>query len=339
MRISGVGLRWLAVAVAALACCGGACLAQTAGARIDDALQNITTLVRPGQVGYATAWDGNKYVQCRRIPGRDLRCEAAGTSMQPSLANVLTVERLSRLAALGWVLDPAFGNYVQTFPADMPTPRVADHILQTLTEAYDAGADDIEILTEWIDDVPCPPRNGPTQNLAGIINDAPSMRATAVTACSYEPPDLTPPPGYSLELVFPRGTSRPAAGSAAAVIARYGAAATGEIQRLRINAARRVWVIFQAHIGYVQCTPETPTPAIYCEAQSAESWLALAKVLTPARRARLKSAGYADPGRSPNYWKRYAPDIADADIARETLTILHDVYGFTGATKLEIKTE
>jgi hypothetical protein len=44
--------------------------AQTTAARIDEALQNITTLVRSGRVGYATFWDGNKYIQCRRWPTR-----------------------------------------------------------------------------------------------------------------------------------------------------------------------------------------------------------------------------------------------------------------------------
>ncbi|WP_438876490.1 hypothetical protein, partial [Bacillus cereus group sp. Bc253] len=81
------------------------CIAQAPALRIDEALQNITTLARPGRVGYATFWDGNKYIQCRRISDRSLRCEAAGTSMQPSLKSVLTGDRLTRLAALGWTLD------------------------------------------------------------------------------------------------------------------------------------------------------------------------------------------------------------------------------------------
>jgi hypothetical protein len=37
------------------------------------------TLLRPGQDGLATVWDGNKYVQCRLMADRTLRCEAAGT--------------------------------------------------------------------------------------------------------------------------------------------------------------------------------------------------------------------------------------------------------------------
>lgn len=299
-------------------------IAQTPNVRIDEALQNITSLVRTGRVGYATFWDGNKYVQCRRTPDRSLRCEAAGTSLQPSLKSVLTEDRLTRLAALGWTLDPSFGNHVQIFPADLPTERAANQIMQALTEGYNANTQDLEIQTAWIFDVPCPPRNGPSQNLAGIVNDAPSMRATALRACSYTPPAATPQ----------------TASSATELVGIYGVSTAAEVQRLRINATRRVYTVFDAGIGYIQCMPEVPPVAIYCEAQSAETWAALTTVLTPERVARLRNAGYADPGRAPNYSKSYTFDkYKDADIASEILTILHEVYGYTGATKLKTTTE
>lgn len=326
MNIPRIRLSHAALIAAMIGLCTGtnASDAQTAGSRIEDALRNITALLRPGRVGYATFWDGNKYVQCRRMHDRMLRCEAAGTSMQPSLKNVLTGDRLNRLAALGWMLDPHFGNYVHIFAPDLPTARVADQILRVLTEAYAANAADLETKTDWIADMPCPPRNGPSQNLAGIVNDAPAMQPTAVHACSYTPAPTTPR----------------TAGSAAELIALYGARVAAEIQRLRINAARHVFVIFGAGIGYVQCMPETPDPALYCKAQSAESWAALATVLTPERVSRLHSAGYADPGRAPNYWKRYPFDkFSDATIASEILTVLYDGYGYAGAMKLKISTE
>jgi hypothetical protein len=312
-----------AVAFAALLGSATVGLAQSQP-QVDEALQNITTLVRAGRIGYATIWDGNKYVQCHRLPDRAMRCEAAGTAMQPSLRNVLTGERLSRLAALGWVLDASFGNYAQTFPAAMTTTRIAEHIVRTLSEAYAADITDLEVQTKWVVDMPCPPRNGPTQNLAGVVNDAQSMRSTAVYGCSYMPSPDTPQ----------------RAASAAELIALYGPAVSAELQRLRINATRRVYVVFGAGIGYVQCMPESPSPAIYCEAQSAESWPALSAILTPERVALLHKAGYADPGRAPNYSKSYSVDkYGDAAMAGEILTILHDVYGYTGATKLEISTE
>jgi hypothetical protein len=191
-----------------------------------------------------------------------------------------------------------------------------------LTEVYAADAPGLEVQTSWIADTPCPPRNGPSQNLAGLVNDAPSMRQTGLRACAYQPDSETPQ----------------LANSSAELIAVYGASTTAEIQRLRINAGRQVYVSFNAGIGYVQCMPETPPSAIYCEAQSEEP--ALATILTPERLSRLRNAGYADPGRAPNYWKSYPMDkFSDAAIATELLTILHEVYGYTGATKLKILTE
>lgn len=309
---------------------GGLALAdsppQANKSRIEAALQNMMTLDRPGQDGFATVWDGNKYVQCGRMRDRSLRCEAAGTLMQPSLDRVLTPERLHQLAALGWRLDPSFGNYVQTFPADTTASLIADKILQVLAAAYDADVANLEVESTWVASERCPPRNGPTQNLAGIVNNAPSMAATAIHACAYTPkPDL--------------GPSLPA-NSSAELIDLYGARVTGEIQRLRVNIDRRVFAVFDAGIGYVQCQPNSPPPAIYCEAQSAESWEALASILTPERVARLHAAGFADPGRAPNYWKAYVADqVDDPTIAHELLTILHDVYGYTGLPKLKVKTE
>jgi hypothetical protein len=152
------------------------------------------------------------------------------------------------------------------------------------------------------------------------------MAATAVHACVYKPKaDL--------------GPNLPA-GSAAELIGFYGAKVTAEIQRLRVNARRRVFAVFQAGIGYVQCEPDISPPTIYCEAQSADSWEALSSVLTPERVHRLHELGFADPGRAPNYSKTYATDqFDDAAIARELLIVLRDVYGYTGQPTLEIMTE
>lgn len=315
------GLVLLVTAAMTMAAAGIAS-AQNTASRIDEALQNISTLVRAGRIGYATFWDGNKYIQCRRLPSRELRCEAAGTVMQPSLARVVTPERIGRLAALGWGLDPAFGNYVQTFPADRPTTQVADDILRALRDGYDINLAGLEVGTGWVIDLICPPRNGPSQNLAGMVNDAKSMRATAVTSCSYKAPEA------------PK-----TAETTDALLALYGATVTAEIQRLRINATRRIFVVFDSDIGYIQCQPEVPPVALYCEAQSAESWPALGAVLKPERVARLTAAGYAEPGRAPNYSKSYPLTLSDAAVAGEILALLHDVYGYTGATKLKILTE
>ena len=94
------------------------------------------------------------------------------------------------------------------------------------------------------------------------------------------------------------------------------------------------------HGGYAQCAPETAPPAIYCESQSAESWPVLARILTSDRVARLHATGFADPGRSPNYWKFYpVGEFSDAAIANELLTILYEVYGYDGTPKLKFLSE
>jgi hypothetical protein len=86
--------------------------------------------------------------------------------------------------------------------------------------------------------------------------------------------------------------------------------------------------------------PQTSPQAIYCEAHSGESWAVLTRILTPERVARLRAAGFAEPGRSPNYWKTYPSDkFSDMAIAEELLTILHDIYGYDGSPKLEFATE
>jgi hypothetical protein len=227
---------------------------------------------------------------------------------------------------LGWRFDPSFGNYVQTFPADATTSVVADKIFQVLVAAYDVDSANLEVESTWVTSEPCPPRNGPSQNLAGMVNNAPSMAATAIHSCAY-----TPKPNLGPNL---------AAGSTADLIEQYGARTTGEIARLRVNIDRHVFAVFEAGIGYVQCAPDALPPAIYCEAQSADSWEALASVLTLDRVARLHAAGYADPGRAPNYWKRYPLDQFDNPaIAHEVLAILHDVYGYSGLPTLKVKTE
>ncbi len=294
-------------------------------ARVQAALDNIRAIDRPGKNGYAAAWDGNKYVQCRSGPGQGFRCEAGGARMQPSLAHVLDAPHLARLQALGWRLDPSFGNYVRDFPPSAPTALIAAAALQVLAEAYDAQADDVEVETDWLADEACPPRNGPSQNLAGLVSDAPSMARFAVHACFYLPDEPA--------------ADQPV-NTADALVARDGAALAAEIQRLRINASRNVFFAADTGIGYVQCYPQAAPPAIYCEAQSADSWPALASVLTPARIDRLHAAGFADPGHGPNYSKTYPADrYDDASIARELLTLLFDVYGYNGAAPLQIATE
>jgi hypothetical protein len=285
--------------------------------RLEQALQTLTKASRPGQDGLVTVWDDNKYVQCRRLIDRTLRCEAAGATMQPSLKHVLTPDRIQALGGLGWVLDPAFGNYARTFAPDVSAADIADAVLLAMDRGYAVDPTELEFATSWVKTEPCPPRNGYSQNLAGSINDAPAMAATAVHGCKF-----TPPP----EVDFPLPQQNEATSPQDDLTARYAGVMTLEIQRLRA--------------GYVQCRPQPSPLAIYCEAQSAESWAALAGVLTSERIARLHAAGFADPGPTQNYSKTYLAKTFDDDaIAAELLAILQDVYGYSGSPKLTITTE
>ncbi len=327
-RVRRAALIAALLGMAALPRFAGAALAQASGQKVAAAVTTILTLDRPGRINLATVWDGNKYVQCRRLKDRALRCEAAGALMQVSLEHVLTPERIGRLAAMGWMLDRSFGNYVQTFRPDTSAQEIADKMLAALAQAYDADIENLEVETTSVADEPCPPRNGPSQNLAGMINDAPSMAAHAVHACAYKPRDDQP------ERKLGRDST------AAELIELYGPKVAAEIQRLRVNMRRRVFVVFDIGLGYVQCQPQTDPDGFYCEAQSADSWPALAAMLTPERIGRLHAAGYADPGRAPNYSKTYlAREITDTALAIEVLTLLHDVYGYYGASRLKVKTE
>lgn len=315
-------LAWILVALAAEA------RAQADFQTVEAAISTIRALDRSGRDNLATVWDGNKYIQCRGMSGGPLRCEAAGTLMQPSLERVLTPECIGRLATMGWQLDPSFGNYVQTFGPEISSPEIAGKILDTLFQGYDADTRNLEIETTTIRSEPCPPRNGPSQNLAGMINDAPSMREVSIHACAYKPADAGP-----AQKLGPNST-------VADLIQLYGPKVTVEFQRLRVNIHRRAYAVFDVDLGYVQCETQQEPDGFYCEAQSADSWPALAAVLTEPRVARLHALGFADPGRAPNYSKTYlASETKDSDLASEVLTVLHDVYGYYGATKLAVKTE
>jgi hypothetical protein len=319
---------WRAALMAALA-------AMTSGAapaqdnKVETAIALMRTLERPGRINLATVGDGNKYIQCRLMPDANVRCEAAGTLMQPSLEHILTPDRVRALVARGWTLDSAFGNYARMFKPDTSSAAIADELLGTLSTAYGADTAELQVETSTVADEPCPPRNGWTQNLAGMIDASPAMKGVVVHACSYVPGSILPE-----QRLGPGSTM-------AYLIAVYGSRVGKEIERLRLNVdSKDIFVVFDTQIGYVQCTPETAPDGFYCEAQSADSWPALAAVLTSERISRLHAAGYADPGRSQNYSRSYRADgITDAALAADVLAVLHDVYGYYGASKLEIVTE
>jgi hypothetical protein len=295
-------------------------------ALVEAAVANMMSLDRPGQVGLATVFDGNKFVQCRRADDRSIRCEAAGTLMQPSLNYTLTGAKIEALEAFGWTNDPSFGNWIQTFPADATPQRIANEIETALADVYDADPKTTEAHTDWLVKQECLPRVFERLDRAGSVNVDGRSEAHTIRACAYKPQSDAGPAVKN--------------GDPDDLVAAYGARMAGELQRLRVNLDRDVFAIFDVGIGYVQCEPQTAPDVFYCEAQSADVQEAIQSILTPERIARLHAAGFADPGRAPNYWRTYPlGEITDSGLASELLTILHDVYGYRGKPKLRIVTE
>jgi hypothetical protein len=295
-----------------------------------DGLNAIAAAGHPDQLGVMTIWSGNKFVQCRRLAEGTLRCEAAGSLMQPSLHSVLTPDRVAALVALGWHLDLSFGNYVQDFAPGSEIRPVADAVMNALARGYRADMPRLEVGVKWIKDDACPPRSGFTQNLAGSINDSPEMAAVAVHGCAYKP-DATS-----------QAAALPAASAAASpedVANAYAVLVFRQVQRtLSAKSAHPFFNLSPGdHIGYVQCAPDHG--GLYCEAQSVESWQGLVGVLTLERVAALHQAGFADPGYSQNYSRNFsAQEAADPAIAYKLLRVLTDSYGFGGYPSLEINT-
>jgi hypothetical protein len=302
-----------------------------ARSRMAAALRSMDAADTPAHEALALVWDGNAYIQCHRNLTHEVHCEAAGALMQSSLESVLTPERVDRLNALGWRLDSNFGNYVQDFSEDTKTQEISEVLLTSLREGYGANPADFQFQNSAVSRVACPPRDGPSQNLAGAINDAKEMAPFAVYACAYTPPPPTLIPLESL----PRARN-----TTAEVIAHYQSNIMLEIERLRA-ASGHTWVftVLQTDSGYVQCESTKSIRAIDCEALSAESEPNLVGALTPARVSPLRALGYAPPGLKQNYYREYEAFESDAAIANALLTILHDVYGYEGKTKLEVTTE
>ena|ERR1700694_3789049 len=73
-----------------------------------------------------------------------------------------------------------------------------------------------------------------------MINDAPSMAATAVRGCAYRPA---------------ASDETPVVRTRADLINIYGGRLGGEIQRLRINNERSIFIVLDTGGGYVQCAP------------------------------------------------------------------------------------
>jgi hypothetical protein len=333
MQSMKVTMAKVAMAVALLSLATGAASPRNPMSKLENGLRAVVRTHGRARERVVTAWNGNKYVQCRRQDGGVLRCEAAGTRLQPSLAHVLTSERIDQLTTRGWRLDPNFGAYVQTFPAGAPIGQVMSQVVQALQFGYDADISALEVKTALVPRETCPRRNGYTQNLAGMINYAPTMVAYSITDCAY-----TPPPEPTSSLL----AAKTAAAPAQHVIDLYGERLADDIRWMRLagrsRRARRL--VLDTGEGYVQCESNGAPRELYCEAVSADSSPDLAGRLTPDRIARLHQLGFADPGYAPNYSRTYPADNSDEHlVSAELLTLLHDVYAYDGSSALQMKTD
>jgi len=297
---------------------------------LEKALRAAMVIVKheeSGRMHLAAFWDGNKYVQCRGDQNGGVRCEAGGALMQPSLAEVLTPDRVGRLSAMGWALDPSFGNYVRIFRRNASAKHIAAQMLAVLN-IYEANVEKLLAAVLFTARYDCPPRNGPSQPLAGMINPEPLSVAVVLRACAYDPQKNQP-----LHRFGPRST-------AADLIDYYAPVMAHELRRLRENKERRVYAIFGTDRGYVQCQPVIEFDGFLCEAQSAQSWPALAATLTPERVARLHAAGFSDPDSNPNYYRTYPfHTFDDAGLAAALLTVLYEVYGYRGIEGITLQRE
>ena len=129
-------------------------------------------------------------------------------------------ERITKLHTLGWTLDSSFGNYVQIFPSGSPVKDIAERLLQALKDGYEANISDLEVGSDWIKSERCPPRNGPSQNLAGMISDALSMTGFRV---------------HALLLQAERRAASSGAQQGRPASSVHGTRVAGEIQRLRVE--------------------------------------------------------------------------------------------------------
>ncbi len=204
--------------------------------------------------------------------------------------------------------------------------------MKSLAQGYGADITGLEVKNSWIAHEACPPRHGPSQNLAGMIDNAAEMAPSAIHACAY-----VPKPQPSEALLQPLDPKAPLADH----FRRYDTMVMREVKRLKDNiGGARIFLVLDTGRGYVQCEPQSESRALYCEAQSVDSDPALKNVLTPDREAILHAAGFDDPGPTQNYSRIYPIDKFDSiAIADALLTILHDVYGYAGTPPLDVVRE
>lgn len=110
-------------------------------------------------------------------------------------------------------------------------------------------------------------------------------------------------------------------------------------------AGTNTFCAFQWQGGYVQCLSNPGSNEMLCEAQSAISYPALARILTDEKVALLQRFGFSLPepatGR-PNYFRFIKIDNVDTgevfyQTAQWLMQVATEVYGYVAATPLAFK--
>jgi len=319
----------------------GAALAGPAPkAEIADGIASVLLVENDKTDGILTVSEGNLYVQCLNshfLP--QWRCESAGAEGQPWLHHVLTSDRQAKLAELGFVPDPETGNFVALLPKATAPKLLAGVILQVLTEAYGALPEEIEVKAEKLRSTHCHRRIKPGHDRGrAILTGSIGFKQDAEKNCK-----LKSRPDEAEAADDNDGNEGGTATTAAPGIdvdARYLAPMAAELDRVR-RAGPHTYVIFEAEPAYVQCMHDAEGKRMYCEAVSEDAvGKQIARILTPERKAKLIAAGFAPPGRTMNY-SRFYPEAEynTTLLAKALLRILKNVYGYQGATAIEVRTE
>ncbi len=337
--------QWGRVVVVGLAMLVGlpglAAAAQPLEVRIEAGVREVSVPQRPGIDGVLTVADGGIYVQClARANAQRWRCEAAGFEGQSWLTHVLTPGRQDTLVARGFTPDHETGNFVRDLPRSLPPEDLAALLIGVLTDGYGVPRDEIEVYSDWLPARPCHLRLS-ADNVDGGALVTHHYGRESIRYASFSCRIVTHPNAMNYDDPKAPVPGAPTSGPVD-LDARYGAAMAAQLLRLEGKPpGEDRYAIFGIGTGYVQCLADVKEQQMYCEAASDDAvGLPLARILTPARKAKLLAAGFEPPGQSMNYARMYPfRDYDPRAMAHALLGVLREGYGYEGAPELTLSTE
>ena len=319
----------------------GRATAQPLNVTIEAAVRAVLMPQRPGLDGVLTVADGGIYIQClARARTSRWRCEAAGFEGQSWLTHVLTPGRQDTLIARGFTPDHETGNFVRDVPRSLPPEDLAALLIGVLTDGYGVPRDEIEVYSDWLPSRRCHLRLSADNVEGGALVTA-HYGLESIRHASYSCSIVTRPNAMNYDDRKLPVPGMPASGPVD-LDARYGAAMAAQLLRLEgKKPGEHRYAIFGIGTGYVQCLADVKGQQMYCEAASDDAvGLPLARILTPARKAKLLAAGFEPPGQSMNYARMYPYREYDPRaMAHALLAVLREGYGYQGAPELTLSIE